>query len=68
MILDKNKREIRVGDLVLIHQKELDVPRRARVVELTLSATMLAAGYWVDVDGGQGIEGLPSYILEVIDG
>lgn len=52
---------------MLVHQEE--EIRRAKVIEPLLdSPTVNYPGYWVDIDSGDGIEGMMSYILEVVGG
>ena len=64
-VVDMNGVEIKKGQLVIVHQDEGD--RIAKVVEPFPGApTMNAPGFWVDIDGGEGVEGMMSYILEVI--
>lgn len=60
-----NKKEIKVGDKVFVNQDEGIV--RAVVVELFPdNPTTNEKGFWVDVDAGKGVEGIMSYILQVI--
>jgi len=65
MILDINKKEINVGSEVIVHQEEGD--RKSIVVELfPENPTVNKEGFWVDIDSGDGREGMMSYILEVV--
>ena len=67
MVTDMNGVEIVKGQTVLVHQEE--EIRRAKVIEPLLdSPTVNYPGYWVDIDSGDGIEGMMSYILEVVGG
>ena len=64
MVTDMNGVEIKKGCAVIIHQD--DGTRTALVVQLFDDCpTVNQAGWWVDVDGGDGVEGMMSYILEV---
>jgi len=64
-VVDKNGVEIVAGQLVRVHQD--DGVGTAKVVEvLRENPTVLEPGFWVDIDGGDGVEGMMSYILEVI--
>lgn len=56
--------ELGVGMEVRVHQEE--EVTLAVIEEITSSPTKLQAGYWIDVERGEGLEGMPSYILEVI--
>lgn len=65
MVKDINGVEIKNGDRVIIHQ--IEEQRTAEVVEIFLdSPTINQPGYWVDVMEGEYVEGIMSYILEVI--
>jgi len=60
-----NNVEILVGDTVRVHQEE--EIRTAKVIELLPNnPTNNSKGFWVDIDFGDGAEGMMSYILEVI--
>ena len=66
-ITDKHGREIKIGDYVLVHQD--DVTRTAKVVdtfENEPNLTIKEYGFWIDVDFGEGPEGMMTYICEVI--
>ena len=66
MVVDKSGVEIIVGCSVLVHQ--IEEIRTAIVVSISDNPTTCAPGFWVDVNiGGRGAEGMPSYILEVIN-
>ena len=57
--------EIINGALVIIHQEEGQ--RTAHVVDVFHNChTVNKPGWWVDIDGGDGPEGMMSYILEVV--
>jgi hypothetical protein len=57
--------EIKKGQDVWIHQE--DCSRKAKVVDVFLdNPTLSQEGFWVDVDDGSGVEGIMSYIIEVI--
>lgn len=65
MVTDMKGVEIVKGQTVIVHQEE--GKRTAQVVEpLPGNPTVNEPGYWVDIDGGDGIEGMMSYILEVV--
>ena len=65
-VKDMNGVEINAGDTVLVYQE--DRIRTARVVEPFFDCpTAEKSGWWVDIDDGTGIEGVMSYILEVIN-
>ena len=65
-VIDRNGIAIEGGQTVLVHQD--DVTREALVVEpFPNTPTVNAPGHWVDVNiGGRGVEGMMSYILEVL--
>lgn len=65
MAVDRNGVTIRVNDHVTVHQVNGN-NFSAVVCEVTDRPTVNDTGYWVDVDRGQGREGFPSYILEVV--
>ena len=66
-VLDINGVEIKTGQLVLVHQKEKKI--LAKVEEVFIDKpTKNHFGYWVDINDGNGIEGMMSYVLEVIKG
>lgn len=63
MITDKNGAEIIKGQTVLVHQEE--GIREARVIELFPDRpTVNFPGWWVDIDFGDGVQEMMSYILE----
>lgn len=65
MVVDKNGVEIIKGQTVMIFQEE--GIRRAKVIEPFPDVpTVLHPGWWVDIDFGDGIQGMMSYILEVV--
>lgn len=67
MIVDINKKEIKVGSNILVHQDE--EVRKAVVVDLFPDEpTTNEKGFWVDIRIGKNkrIEGMMSYILEVV--
>lgn len=65
MVTDKNGVEIIKGQTVIVHQEE--EIRKAKVVEpFADNPTVKFPGWWVDIDFGDGIQGMMSYILEVI--
>ena len=58
---------LEVGDRVRVFQSsEVSL---ATIKELTDSPTLNASGWWVDIekDDLNGIEGMPSYLLEKLD-
>jgi len=62
---DIHGKEITPGCKVLVHQTE--GIREAIVIEVFSDRrTLQSPGFWVDIDAGDGIEGIMSYILEVI--
>lgn len=66
MVVDINGVEIKKGQTVIVHQEEGD--RTAIVIEpFPDNPTEVHDGYWVDIDSGDGVEGMMSYILEVIE-
>jgi len=66
MVTDMNGVEILKGAPVIVHQEEGQ--RTAQVVEpFPDNPTVNQPGWWVDIDSGDGVEGMMSYILEVID-
>ena len=65
MVTDMNGVEILKGAPVIVHQEEGQ--RTAQVVEpFPDRPTVNQPGWWVDVDSGDGVEGMMSYILEVV--
>lgn len=66
MVVDKNGVEIVAGQRVLVHQEE--ETREAVVLKPFPDApTKNQEGHWVDINiDNQGAEGMPSYILEVV--
>ena len=66
IVLDTKGVKIKKGDSVLVHQYE--GVRKSTVVDVPIhpKATVNEPGYWVDIDSGEGREGMMSYILEVI--
>lgn len=67
MVKDMNGVEIVKGQTVIVHQDEGD--RVATVIEpFPDNPTINEPGFWVDIDGGDGTEGMMSYILEVTEG
>jgi hypothetical protein len=67
VVVDKNGIEIKPGQNVLVHNDE--GTRSAVVVQpFPENQTVNAAGHWVDVNiDNAGPQGMPSYILEVIE-
>lgn len=65
-VVDKNGVELKAGQKVLVHQ--LEETREAIVIEpFPDNPTVNEVGHWVDINiDNAGIEGMPSYILEVI--
>jgi len=65
--VDRNGVALKAGQIVKVHQEE--GTRTGIVVDtFPLNKTCTATGCWVDVNiEGRGPEGIPSYILEVID-
>jgi len=65
VIHDINGIEIKPGQTVRVHQKEGIT--EGKVVELFPDwPTYQKDGYWVDIERGDGLEEMMSYILEVI--
>lgn len=66
-VLDRNGVKMEPGQTVRVHQDE--GIRMAKVVEVFPDdPTINEPGHWVDIQkGGDGIEGMMSYILEVVD-
>jgi hypothetical protein len=66
MIVDRNGVELKVGQLVLRYQDD-GGPYYAEVVELFPDQpTTNHNGFWVDIDAGDGVQGIMSYMLEVV--
>jgi hypothetical protein len=65
-VVGRNGVELKPGQKVLAHQNE--GTREAIVVQVfSGSPTVNQVGHWVDVNiNNQGLEGIPSYILEVL--
>jgi len=64
MVVDCNGVEIHSGQKVVVHQEEGD--SSASVVDTFPDCpTVNQPGHWVDIDKGDGVEGMMSYILEV---
>ena len=65
MVKDMNGIEILKGAPVIVHQEEGQ--RLAWVVEpFPDNPTLIKPGWWVDIESGDGVEGMMSYILEVV--
>lgn len=65
MVVDRNGVEIIKGQTVVVYQ-EVEI-RRAKVVEpFPDNPTTNFPGWWVDIDFGDGVQGIMSYVLEVI--
>lgn len=66
-VVDKNGTEIQAGQIALVHQDE--GTRAAVILEVYEDwPTVNAPGHWVDVSiNNEGAEGIPSYILEVVE-
>jgi hypothetical protein len=66
MVVDKNGVEIKPGQIVLVHQ--LEGVRKAIVgTPFPDAPTTNESGHWVDVNiNNAGLEGIPSYLLEVV--
>ena len=65
VVVDQNGVEIVPGQSVIVHQDEGDSV--AAVVEPFADCpTVNSPGHWVDIDKGEGVEGMMSYILEVL--
>jgi len=63
--LDRKDVEINNGDYVIVYQD--DKRSLGKVVDATPNReTVNEHGYWIDIDRGDGIDGIPSYLLEVI--
>ena len=65
MVIDKNGTEIIKGQTVTVYQEE--EVRKAKVIEpFPNCPTVNEPGWWVDIDFGDGVQGMMSYILEVV--
>lgn len=63
-VKDMNGVEIKPSCLVFVHQEE--ETRKGVVIEVFPDRpTGNGAGFWVDINCGEGVEGMMSYILEV---
>lgn len=63
VVLDMNNNPVLVGCDVLVHQDEETTI--AKVIELFPdNPTKNKPGHWVDIDKGDGYEGMMSYIIE----
>jgi len=58
--------EIKQGQLVKVHQRN-GVMAATVVKPLPDCPTRMNEGHWVEIDFGGGPEGMPSYILEVVE-
>lgn len=66
VVVDKNGVELKAGQKVLVHQPE--ETREAIVIETFPDNPTIELGHWVDINiNNTGIEGMPSYLLEVIE-
>ena len=66
MVTDMKGVEIFKGQMVIVYQEEGQ--RIAQVVKtFPDNPTVNEPGWWVDIDGGEGPEGMMSYILEVVE-
>jgi hypothetical protein len=66
-ITDMNGEELKARQIVNVHQE--DQVSTAWIVDTFAedpSPTVNEAGWWVDINKGEGVEGMPSYILEVL--
>lgn len=69
IVMDMNGVPIYEGDRVKVHQEE--EVSLATVMDISNPVpTKRSNGYWVDIekDDKQGLEGMMSYILEVVEG
>jgi len=63
--VDRNGENLVVGQKVKVHQD--DGVTEGIVKEILLdSPTENEPGFWIDIDRGEGLEGMPSYLLEVV--
>lgn len=69
MVVDKNGVEIKAGQEVIVHIFGDAETKRGIVVDASMERpTKLGQGSWVEVrSGSDGPEGIPSYMLEVIN-
>ncbi len=64
MVIDINGVQIIPGQTVLVHQEE--ETREALVDDVFPDQpTTNEPGFWVDIDFGDGLQGMMSYIIEV---
>lgn len=64
MVVDMNGVEIKAGQKVLVHQEE--ERRFAKVIDVFPdSLTETEPGHWIDIDFGDGVQGMMSYVVEV---
>lgn len=64
IVTDKHGIEIIKGQVVTVFQKE--EIREAKVIEPFFDCpTKNKPGHWVDIDFGDGVQGIMSYILKV---
>jgi hypothetical protein len=64
-VLDMNGVEIIKGANVIVHQEDGKHPAVVADV-FPDSPTKKENGFWCDVDKGDGLEGMMSYIIEVV--
>ncbi len=65
IVKDMNDVEIKAGQSVMVYQEE--EIRVATVIEIFPDRpTGSEPGFWVDIDFGDGVQGMMSYILRVV--
>jgi hypothetical protein len=67
-VVDRNKRPLQEGQQVRVHNDEGYDAHTAKVVRIENPPTPTGNhnGFWVDIDCGDGPQGMPSYCLEVL--
>ena len=65
MVVDMKGVEIKPKQIVKVHQDE-EMSTAWVVKPFNNNPTQIEPGYWVDINKGGGIEGMPSYLLEII--
>lgn len=67
MIYDMNGIELKRGQKVRVHQEEeISTAEVVNTFKSNPSPTTNEPGYWVDINKGDGVQGMMSYILEVL--
>ena len=64
-VVDMNGNEILAGQMVMVRQDD-GISYATVIKPMPDQPTVNQEGHWVDINKGGGIEGMPSYLLEVV--